>query len=96
MQGDSRLAPEGRLLLRFFYYIFVALRPVIKIFFPSAINPPEIPAEAIVKLIKQASSASLEQFYVLEKPTKSAGPSNETAKQDEALSFVTDDLKKWL
>lgn len=96
MSGSSRLAPEGRWLLKFTQLLFIALRPILRIFFPSAINPPEVPAEAIASLIRQAPEKELARFYVLEKPSESAPISKDESKQDEALALVTEDLKKWL
>ena len=96
MSGSSRLAPEGRWLLKFAQLLFIALRPILRIFFPSAINPPGVPAEAIVNLIRQAPEKDLERFYVLEKPSESAPTSQDESKQEEALALVMEDLKKWL
>ena len=96
MSGSSRLQSEVRWILKFAQLLFVALRPLIRIFFPSAINPPEVPAEAIAEIIHDASEKELERFYVLERPSQSSAMSQDEVKQNEALASVMEDLKKWL
>ncbi|ETN41059.1 uncharacterized protein HMPREF1541_02994 [Cyphellophora europaea CBS 101466] len=96
MSGSSRLAPEGRLALKMAQAAFVAMGPLLRLFFPSAINPPEVPAAAFANIIHQAKEQRMAAHYVIGESKESSPLSRDETKQDEALAFVMEDLKKWL
>lgn len=95
MTAESNLAGKRPLLLVIVHNVFVALRPLLRIFWPSAMNPPEVPAEAISNIVHDASEWS-SAFYVLERPKISAAIGQDEKAQNQTLDWINQDLDKWL
>ncbi|KAH8816008.1 hypothetical protein F5884DRAFT_774552 [Xylogone sp. PMI_703] len=93
MSGGSRLSTDPHWFLRALRIVLIGLRPIVRLASKSAINPPEVPAQAISKFfLDNADTAG--KYFILDDESKSSGLSLDPAKQDEVWMLILKDFKR--
>jgi NAD(P)-dependent dehydrogenase (short-subunit alcohol dehydrogenase family) len=92
MNGNSRLSPTASPLLNVAVTVLTFLRPLVKLIDPSAINPPEVPANCIAQCVHNPSAESAGSHYVLNRLSKGSAISRDEAKQEKVLKMILNDL----
>ena len=100
MSGKNYMEREGRhWAFKIMYPTLTFLGPVLRLARKDAINPPEVPAKAIVDIFGEKKFAGGESWktgkhFILDEEKKSSPLSLDEGKQDEAWKAAMEDLKQ--
>ncbi|RFU36209.1 hypothetical protein B7463_g87, partial [Scytalidium lignicola] len=92
MSGGSRLSSDMHWFLSASRTLLTGLRPLVRLAMKSAINPPEVPAQAISDLFKNNANVD-GKYFILDDESKPSPLCLDKAKQDEVWGYLLEDFK---